>query len=129
MTQYRLATTANDYVQAHKLARENNHYFERFSFPTVLAWKGDELTGMLATTIRQKMIIAGPLCLKGGQRRSFTLIRLIDFYDVVMRKAGIKSYIFAVENSNREWIDKINKTFDISPYSYKNGMAFYVRKL
>lgn len=129
MTEYRLAASAHDYTQAHKLARENNHTFEQFSFPTLLAWKNGELTGMLATTIRDNMIVAGPLCLKEGQRRSFTLIRLIDNYDAVMRASGITSYIFGVENSNRDWIDKINKTFNISPYSYKNGMAFYVRKL
>lgn len=129
MTEYRLAASAHDYMQAHKLARENNHHFESFSFPTMMAWKNGELTGILATTIKDKMIIAGPLCLKSGQRRSWTLIRLIDAYDAIMRAAGIKSYIFAVENENRDWIDKINKTFDIHPYSYKNGMAFYVRKL
>lgn len=130
MTDYRLARGPADYAKAHDLIKEEGLAEHRLSFPTVMAWKDGEVTAVLSTTYdRNNTTIAGPLVLKSGARRSWTLIRLIDVYDSVMRSAGMKSYIFSVEKKNVEWLEKIEQTFDIKPFAEKDGNWFYERKL
>lgn len=130
MTDYRLAAGPADYAKAHALMQEEGMEEHRLSFPTVMAWKDGELTGVLSTTYDQNNVtLAGPLVLKSGARRSWTLIRLIDVYDSVMRKSGVKSYIFGVEKKNADWLEKIGQTVGLKPYAEKDGHWFYERKL
>ena len=129
MTQYKIAASATDYRKAHELVKSEGLPDHPLNFPTVMAIQGDEVVGILGTDTSGEFIIAGPLVLKGDRLRAFTLIRLIDFYDAVMREAGVTAYIFSVEDGNTKWIDKIDKTFSLSPYAHKDGRAFYVRNL
>lgn len=130
MTDYRLARGPADYAKAHALIKEEGLEEHRLSFPTIMAWKDDELTGFLSTTYdKNNATLAGPLVLKSGARRSWTLIRLIDVYDSVMRNSGVKSYIFGVEKKNADWLQKIGQTFGLEPFAEKDGHWFYERKL
>lgn len=129
MTDYRLAASGRDYAKAHELIRSEGLQQEELSFPTMLAWQGNELVGCLGTHITNKMIAAGPLTIKTDRPRYWTLIRLIENYENVMRAAGISSYIFSVEVTNTDYIDKIDKTFGLKPYAVENGHNFYIRKL
>lgn len=129
MTMYRMADGPADYAKCHKLLRDEGLPDHELSFPTIMAKKDDELTGMLATHYSNGMIIAGPLVLKSGQRRYYTLIRLIETYERVMRAAGITSYIFSAEASNEAWLDKIDKLFHFKPYAEKDGRLFFIRDL
>lgn len=129
MTLYRLAASPRDYAAAHDLIKAEGLPEHRLSFPTFMAWKDNELTGVLSTHIYNNMIIAGPLVLKNGQARYWTLIRLIENYERVMRHMRITSFIFSVDEKAKEWLDKIAKTYAIEPYAHQDGRFFYERKL
>lgn len=129
MTIYRLAASPRDYVAAHDLIKAEGVEQARLSFPTVMAWKDNELTGILSTYIDKNTIYAGPLVLKKGQRRSWTLIRLVETYEKVMRDMTIKSYFFSVDKANKEWLDKISDVYELKPYTEYNGRYWYQRNL
>lgn len=129
MTTYRLAADARDYAKAHDLIKADGLEQARLSFPTIMAWKGNELTGIFSTHFVRNMIIAGPLVLKGGAKRYWTLIRLIENYERVMRQTGVTSYIFSVDVNDKKWLDKISDVWKIEPYAEQNGRFFYMRNL
>lgn len=129
MTHYMLAASARDYAKAQDLVKAEGLPRHTLSFPTVLAWKDGELTGLLSTYIQKDLIVAGPLVLRSGQKRYWTLIRLIENYELVMRTVGVTSYIFSVEEDNQAWLDKIDDVFHLEPYATQDGRNFYVRKL
>lgn len=129
MTIYRLAASPRDYVAAHDLIKAEGVEQARLSFPTVMAWKDNELTGILSTYIDKNTIYAGPLVLKKGQRRLWTLIRLVETYEKVMRDMTIKSYFFSVDKANKEWLDKISDVYELKPYTEYNGRYWYQRNL
>lgn len=129
MTIYRLAASPRDYAAAHDLVKAEGLPEHRISFPTVMAWKDNELTGILSTYIDKNTIYAGPLVLKKGQRRSWTLIRLVETYEKVMRSMTIKSYFFSVDKANKEWLDKISDVYELKPYTEHNGRYWYQRNL
>lgn len=129
MTLYRLAASPRDYAKAHDLIASEGLPEHRLSFPTIMAWKDNELTGLLSTHIDKDTIYAGPLVLKSGQRRSWTLIRLVENYERIMREMKIKQFIFSVDKANKEWLDKISQTYAFEPYTEYNGRYWYKRNL
>lgn len=128
MTYYLLARTAQDYKKAHELIKEEGMDDAPLNFPTLLAWEGRKLVGVLGTDTSQNMIIAGPLALRSDKKRVFTLLRLIEKYEDVMRACQIDSYIFSVEVGTK-WMDEVEKLTELKPYAEKDGRAFYVRNL
>lgn len=130
MTEYVLATTPNDFAAAQELIDAEGTDDATIGHPTLMAIKDGELTAVLGTHITDNnFIVAGPLVIKSGAHRFWTLIRLIDEYDRVMRGIGITQYLFSVEDSNSDWLDKIEKTFAIEPYAHERGRFFYIRNL
>lgn len=129
MTSYRLAASGSDYAKAHKLIKAEGLEQAQLSFPTMMAWKENELTGFISTYISNNSIVAGPLVIKSGQSRYWTLIRLIENYERVMREMRIQSYIFSVDKDQQSWLDKVNEVFAIKPYTEYNGRFWYQRNL
>lgn len=130
MTEYYLARTSQDYKACHDLVQEEGLEEHQLSFPTIMAIKDGELTGFLSTNISKKQIVAGPLVIKSGARRYWTLIRLIERYENVMRHTGITEFIFSVDAKMSEaWLDKVYELFHFTPYTEHNGRLWFVRKL
>ena len=127
MTEYRMADGAGDYRRCHQLIKEEGWPEHEISFPNIMAIKDGELVGLLATHIVDKMIIAGPLVLKRGAPRYWTLIRLIENYENVMRAAGVTRYIFAVPSHLKVYLDQIDRTFGLKSYAEKDGHKFFER--
>lgn len=129
MTEYRLAASGADYAKAHELVRAEGLPDHELSYPTILAVKDGELTGLLSTHIQKNMIIAGPMVLRSGAPRYWTLIRLIETYENVMRSAGISAFVFSVdEATSAKWLEKVD-WFGLKPYADQDGRKFYVRNL
>lgn len=128
MTHYLLARTAQDYKKAHELIKEEGLDDAPLNFPTLLAWEDAKLVGVLGTDTSQNMIIAGPLAIRSDKKRVFTLLRLIEKYEDVMRACQITSYVFSVEIGTK-WLDEVEKLTELKPYAEKDGRAFYVRNL
>lgn len=129
MTHYLIADTAQDYRKAHVLIQKEGMPDAPLNFPTVMAWHEGELIGVLGTDTTQNMIIAGPLVLRSDKRRPFTLLRLIETYERVMRVCGVTQYVFSVEDKNAHWLKQITELTELTPYAQQDGRAFYVRNL
>lgn len=129
MTSYRLAASARDYAKAHDLMKAEGLEQAQLSFPTLMSWKGNELTGFMSTYISNNAIVAGPLVVKGGQNRIWTLMRLIENYERVMREMKIRSYIFSVDEKQNTWLDKIAEVFAVELYTEHKGRFWYKRNL
>lgn len=131
MTDYRLAAGPADYAKAHALVRGEGWEEHELSFPTIMAIKDGELVGILATHIVNNTIMAGPLVIKsdGEKRRLWTMIRLIELYENVMREAGIKQFIFAVPKDLTTYLYQIQEVLKMTPYAEKDGHLFFERNL
>jgi len=130
VTAYRVATNPGDYQFAHALMRaEGVVEKQKITFPTILAYDDDnKVVGMLGTRIINRMIVAGPLILRGDQRRSFTAMRLFEFYENAMKNMGIKSFIFSTEIGHI--FDKVvREKLELQPYAVDDGQNWYIRKL
>lgn len=129
-TRYRIAENGADYRKAHELIKAEGEEGEfQLSFPTLLALDEGECVGVLGTNITQNYILAGPLVLKSDKKRTFTIIRLVELYDATMRTAGIRSFIFATDLKNKKWLEYIDNVLHLTPYSYKDGKAWFIRNL
>lgn len=130
MTEYIVAQTSQDYKSCHELIKLENVDDTQLTFPTLMAYnKDDDLVGLLGTHISKGHVCAGPLVLRSDRARYWTIIRLVDTYDKVMSEMGLSYYIISVEQSNKEWIDKVENLVGLKPYSTDENHRFYVRRL
>lgn len=106
MTTYRLATSPADYKRCQAFMREHQPPVP-LSFPTVMAERDGEMVGLLSTHTKHGAVVAGPLVLRKGH--GITMIRLIEAYDTVMWRAGVRSYHFHVSAGNAKWRSQIER--------------------
>lgn len=127
MAEYRIADTAEDYKKARRFLESERGAVERLTFPTILATQDKELVGVMGTHLNMqlKVAIAGPLIVKSDRLRMFTIIRLVENYEAVMRSCGLSSFLFRVDLDNWKWIDKIKNVLNMEPYDIRtDGMWF-----
>lgn len=101
-TRYLLATEPAHFAQCRQVWREavvrapELGPVRRFGWPTVFAERNGTVVGFLTTHRHPKVgPIAGPLVL-ASQGTPITVLRLVEAYEVVLRVAGVDSYIFAI---------------------------------
>ena len=123
-----MANGADDYNRAYKLMRAEG-IEDELAFPTVMAIKDGQLTGFISTHISNDMIVAGPMVIRSGARRYWTLIRLIEHYENVMRSIGITSYIFSIDANDEKWTADIKELYGVDPYAEQEGRKFFVRNI
>lgn len=128
-TTYKIAETAQDYKRVHALIKSEGMEDAALAFPTIMAIEDDEVVGCLGTNTQQSMIIAGPLVLKSDKKRSFTIIRLVEAYELVMRHCKIKSFIFSTDLTNEKWLEYIDTVLGFTPYHKDAERAWFIRKL
>lgn len=129
MTEYRLAMGGDDYRRAHELMTAEHMEQDELAFPTMMAWKDNELTGFISTHISNDLIVAGPMVIKSGRPRYWTLIRLIENYETVMRDIGITAYVFSIDASDEKWTQDIWDIYGTRPYAERDGRKFFVRNI
>lgn len=129
-----MASSPKDYHACRELFAENHgaNPSEPFSFPTVVAERDGQVIGFLATSLKHNRIMAGPLEVLGG-RNPFTVIRLFDAYNTVMKLAGIQQFEFYVK-TNR--VDELNpqKLLEYEALGVKYnktymGHAFFIKEV
>lgn len=75
--------------------------------PTVVAEsKNGEIKGIMGTVDRQDAVVGGPIIAKSG----VIALRLILFYETVLKSLGVKIYLFSVSAKEVKWIHAILKT-------------------
>lgn len=130
MAHYFICKTAFDYKKAHELIKSEGQEDCPLSFPTCIAADDNgDLIGVIGTNTDQGMIICGPLVIRSDKRHIFVMIRLIDFYERVMRDAGVKAFVFSAPLDKSEWIQQIQTVYELKPYAIKNGHQWFVRNL
>lgn len=72
---------------------------KKLGWPTVVAERAGILLGFLSTDTSKKMLVAGPLILNGGSS-TFTVLRLVEAYENVLRYTGTTNYYFHVDKTN-----------------------------
>lgn len=124
MTVYRLAHSPKDYAACHALLTER----ATLSWPTIVAERDGSIIGFLATQPRTDAIVAGPLAVRPSPGAAWTLMRLIDAYEAVLRLAGVTSYRFFVERANARWTRLVAK-LGLEPLSQDDTHAWYERRV
>ena len=101
-TIYRLAKAGGEYNKLYAMLKRQSGEKAQglFDFPTVVAVRGGEVIGFLATVKHEKAIICGPLVLRDGPN-VFVGLRLLDAYERVLRAAGVKAYFTLVPESHK----------------------------
>jgi hypothetical protein len=91
--------------------------------------RAGHLLGFLATTPSTKAVIAGPLVVAPGlPRPAIVMMRLIEAYEVILAKAGIRAYLFHVETGNPGWRTIVEEAGH-EPFSTDATGAWYQRKV
>jgi hypothetical protein len=129
MTDYKIAQTAYDYKRCHGLLLKVGRDQPGITFPTIMAEKDGELTGVLCTHISNKMIFAGPVAIRDDAPHYWTFIRLIEAYENVMRTAKITTYLFAVPKTETKYLELIEKVLELKPYGEAEGHLLFDRRL
>lgn len=127
----RVASNPGDYAKVSALLKAEGVDMGEHSLttPTIVAYDGDKVVGVVGTTIQDKMVIAGPLVLESSHRRVFLGIRLIEAYENAMRNIGVKTYIIGVEPGSL--LARVKERYypDLKPYAEEGGMMFFTRRL
>ncbi len=128
MTAYRIARNPGDFAAAQELARKEGFVKVKMTLPTILAFDGNDLVGVLATRIQDNMIVAGPMALKSDRRRPRTALRLAELYDIAMKGMGVTSYIFNTEAGGV--MDQIVQKLGVAEqYASTGAENYYIRRL
>lgn len=128
--QYRVADNPGAYKAARDFLRAEKVKFKQLNFPTVVGWENGEVVAVLGTDTSQKMVVAGPLHVKqSDKKRWWPIIRIIEYYDDFMKNAGIKSYLFSCEKTNRVWLDYIQRTYELDPYAADADWFYFIKRI
>lgn len=125
---YRLADGPADFRRAHALCDALGMERVTFGWPTVVAEKDGEIIGVMATRPSDKAVLVGRLAAK-GQNPSFTLIRLVDAYENVLRLAGVKVYLIPTQREDERLQVAIERLMDIRPWVRDEKVVWYRREI
>jgi hypothetical protein len=101
----------NDIRQCKKLWRAQSDLsgkVEKLGFPTIVAEREGKIIGFLSTYPNKKGIFPGPLVLNGS-KSIFTVMRLIEAYENVLRYAGVEFYMVNVDKRNNRIVNLLTQ--------------------
>jgi hypothetical protein len=109
-TIYRLAHGQRDLRACQAIARARGITDATMGWPTVVADRQGQLLGFLATTPSKKVVQAGPMVIAPGVALpALIMMRLIEAYEVVLKRAGVTQWFFRVEYTNQGWDRMVKK--------------------
>lgn len=127
-TKYRLASGLPDYNRARAFLNEQGQVVSDLTAPTILAIRDDSIVGVLATTANKKAIIAGPIATIVEGNSIFVVRRLIEAYETVLTRLGVKSYLFWFWDHQTPWMKMIEST-GVLPWMHDGERVWYKREL
>lgn len=109
-TIYRLAHGQRDLRACHAIARARGLTDATMGWPTVVADRRGVLLGFLATRPSKKAVEAGPLAISPeAPRPAIIMMRLIEAYEVVLKRAGVQFFFFKIDHENEVWRRMVEK--------------------
>ncbi len=95
------------------------------SWPTIVAYNGDEVVGFMSTHDDQSAVVAGPL----ESESPLITFRLIELYEAIMQGMGISEYLFYVENDKEPWIAQVKRVPGTETISQDERLTWFRRRL
>jgi hypothetical protein len=127
-TIYRLARSTKDFRRCHALLAEQGVERSPLSYPTVMALRGDRLMGCLSRIPSDTAVIAGPLAVS-SPRPILTVMRLIEAWELVLWRAGVRSYQFCIDaTKHKTWLQMVEKA-GLEPFSHDEQYFWFRREL
>lgn len=108
-TTYRLLQPS-DIEACKKIWAHNEKLFgkpNKLGWPTIVAERGGKILGFLSTN-PGKALIAGPMIVNGGSS-PFVVMRLVEAYEHILMVAGVKTYLFHIDDKNESWLKLVHK--------------------
>jgi hypothetical protein len=127
-TVYRLARSTKDFQRCHALLAEQGVERSPLSYPTVMALRGETLVGCLSRIQSDTAVIAGPLAVS-SPRPILTVMRLIEAWELVLWRAGVRSYHFGIQlPQHKAWLQIVEKV-GLQPYAQDEQVVWFRREL
>lgn len=124
MTDYKLAATSQDYKRLHAFLRDNDMETDLpLSWPTIYAEKDDKIRGVISTNPSKKFVAVG----RYVGLSPLVMFRLIEFYELLLKKTGVTKYLIPVEDTNTVEQKAIERLFNIKPFTQKDNWLWYER--
>ncbi len=120
-TEYKIASTYDEYVDCHNLMCKD----EELSYPTVMAVRNGKAIGMISTARGKENLFATPMIAKS----IFVCIGLYELYEQTLSNIGVTHYLFSIEKENTKMINTVERLFDIKPFYEEDKLLFYVRRI
>jgi hypothetical protein len=127
-THYRLVRSREEWDRVHRFIAEHlGQDTGRLRLPTVIAERQDRWLGVLGTHDRADAIVAGPLVVDpAGPWPGMTVIRLIEAYEVALRRCGVSAYVFHVDDGTDPRWARLVDLLRIAPWG---GPGWYERRI
>lgn len=131
---YRLAITANDFKLCHALLRDNpmpGDNGRELSSPTIMAIRDGKVVGVLSTAnlTKLKAIVVNTLRVdKSISNPTFVILHLIEAYEVILIKAGVRWYWAYVTKSNEKLVHLIQRVLG-EPRQEDDGNLWFKREI
>jgi hypothetical protein len=122
-TVYKLATTLADYRRAQALCKERGPYQGPMAFPTVLAWRGDEVIGFVSTHPDATAVLCDRVAIVEGAPKK-TVLSMMDAYERVLWAAGVRVYYIWIEKDNGQALTATAKLYG-EPYHIDDEHAWF----
>ena len=126
---FTVAKNPGHYTAVHALMRSEGFEKSKLGFPTLMAYEGEELIGIVGTRVHKGMIVGGPLVVRTDRRRLFTILRLCEAYDNAMKSLGISTFILSVDKGSI--LDRGMARYfpQQAPYAEDEGNRYFLWKV
>jgi hypothetical protein len=108
-TKYRLVKPGGEFNKLYALAKRVGMPLATgtLNWPTVAAERDGKVIGFLSTLPTNEAILAGPLVIE--HKSMLTAIRLIEAYEVVLKAAGVRTYLAQTAPKAVEWAMQLER--------------------
>ncbi len=128
---YRIADGAEDYKRIYKFLSDNKvKFFDTLTFPTIIATReeDEEIIGVLGTSVgTARGVLAEPLYI--AIKNPMVTLRIVQVYENIMERAGIKSFSFDVPKDAPKWLSSVRNSGAYEETGEREGYFEFKRLL
>lgn len=126
---YRLVTEPHEYSACHRLLKERGDIDQQMTFPTVIARREGKPIGFISTLPSKVAVSVGKLVVQETNRPLIIAMRLAEAYEVVLRRAGIKTYLFPVDRKRPDFLAIVEKLGEAKRVRESTSNIWFERRL
>lgn len=126
-TNYYLVTTQQESRRCRAFLAAQGEHTRRIQYPTVYAEREQAVVGVLGSHYRQGCLAAGPLIV-ATRRPIFVGLRLLEAYEDLLKRSGVRTYMFAVEKTQPHWKAALD-AFGLGPLRETDDVWLYRKEV